>query len=98
MPDRTCEHDDTTECVPCFQQRISSVTVGASATPSRYISRSRTKPVQSKEASNRWERGQPTDERGMPYLDEKGVRVNTKKLAETRHKYRKHETINVEAS
>lgn len=31
----------------------------------------------------------------MPYLDEKGVRVNTKKFAETRHKYRRHEKINV---
>jgi len=40
----------------------------------------------------------PTDSRGMPYLDEKGVRVNTKKLAETRHKYRKNETINVDSA
>lgn len=95
MSTRTCEHDDEKECGPCFRDRINSIGVGASATPSRYVSRKRGRKPKSREASNRWERGMPTDHRGMPYLDEKGVRVNTKKLAETRHKYRAHETINV---
>lgn len=98
MTNRTCEHNDDRECGPCFRARLASVQVGASATPSRHIARTPGKRPKSKEASNRWERGQPTDERGMPYLDEKGVRVNTKKLAETRHSYRKHEKINVSAS
>ena len=95
MSQRTCEHDDEKECVPCFQQRIRSIQPSAGATPSRVQARRRGTKPRDKEASNRWERGEPTDSRGMPYLDEKGVRVNTKKLAETRHKYRRHEKINV---
>ena len=89
----SCEHSES-ECVPCFQERIRSVAVAGSATPSRrpvsFGKRPKDKPVY-----NNWEKGTPTDSRGMPYLDEHGVSVNTKKLAETRHKYREFQTANV---
>lgn len=95
MSDRTCEHEGEDECRDCFKARIGSIAVAGSATPSRVTARKRGTKPKDREASNRWERGQPTDHRGMPYLDEKGVRVNTKKLAETRHRYRRHEKIDV---
>ena len=96
MREVTCTHtDDGTECRECFKEHLRSVRIAPGATPSRVQARRRGTAPTDREAKNGWERGEPTDDRGMPYLDEHGVRVNTKKLAETRHRYRKHEKINV---
>ena len=93
---RSCEHADT-ECTDCFKERIGSIQVGASATPSRFVSRDRSNPrPKDKEPSNNWEKGRAVNAaRGMPYLDEHGAKVPVKKFAETRHKYRDSETITV---
>lgn len=64
-----------------------SVQVSAAATPSRSVGR-RSKP-KDRDSGNRWERGIPTDERGMPYLDAHGTKVGNKKFSETRRNYRR---------
>lgn len=92
MP-RSCKHSDN-ECKQCFKERIASVGVASSATPTRRPV-SQWKRPKDKPVYNNWEKGIPTDGRGMPYLDEHGVSVNTKKLAETRHKYREFQKPNV---
>ena len=91
---RSCEHSHK-ECADCFKERIGSVGVAASATPSRYISRSRTSPTKGVQVKNSWEKGTAKDSRGMPYLDKYGNAVPIKKYTETRHDYRSNETIDV---
>ncbi len=85
---RSCEHHQT-ECRDCFKERIGSIGLGSGTTPSRdntnWAARRARKP------QNSWERGMPTDDRGMPYLDAKGNRVYQKQFAETRHTYRQHQ-------
>lgn len=95
-PHRSCEHAEQ-ECVPCFQQRIRSVAVAASATPSRHISRKRGQVPKDRPALNGWERGIPTDSRGMPFLDEAGAVRRNKAVAQHRHDYRTAETIEIDA-
>lgn len=94
---RGCEHSRE-ECRSCFKERIGSIQVGASATASRFISRDRSRGgrPKDKEPDNRWEKGRPTDHRGMPYLDSEGARIGVKQLAETRNDYRKHQSIEVD--
>lgn len=85
---RSCEHAEN-ECRDCFKERILSIGLGSGTTPSRdntnWAARRKRKP------NNSWEKGQPVDDRGMPYLDEHGNRVSQKTFAETRHKYRQHQ-------
>ena len=85
--DGSCEHG-AQECVPCFQKRMRSISVAASATPSRKISRRGDRPPTGIEPKNSWERGKGFDARGMPVLDSNGNHVSIKQAAETRHLYR----------
>lgn len=97
MTDRTCEHQQDGECVPCFQARIRSVSFGAGAFPSRRTRRPMDgKPPAEREARNSWEKGEAVNTtRQMPYLDENGNRVPVKKFAESRRRWRDQETITV---
>lgn len=58
--------------------REKGVGVAPSATPTRSP-----KVAQGKPHFNGWERGVPTNDRGMPYLDEQGKVIGQKRFAET---------------
>lgn len=82
---RSCEHSEQ-ECSACWKDRIGSIQIGQGSTPSRTV-RKGDRP-KDRPNYNDWEKGRPTDSRGMPYLDSHGAAVGVKKLAETRHNYR----------
>jgi len=69
-----------------FAEKIKTIRLGASATPSRRIS-TRGRP-KDKPLHNSWERGIPRDARGMPYLDKNGAVVHQKEYSENRRQWR----------
>lgn len=76
----------------CFGCKIRTINLSPAATPSRRNSKT---PRES--TNNSWEKGIPTDSRGMPYLDSNLNVIGQKRWAETER--RKFETaLSAEAS
>ena len=74
------EHDESLgeEC-ECFRCHCLSITTSPYATPSRLQGK-----FAPKQPEPRWERGTPTDSRGVPMLDEKGNVMGAKAVSERR--------------
>jgi hypothetical protein len=69
----------------CFGCRVKSITFSPYATPSRLNPHNAPKqpdPV--------WERGVPTDKRGMPFLDKNLNPMGVKAVVENRHEIEQH--------
>ena len=79
-PPHDQELADKGECL-CFKCHIQGLTIGL---PKDYPSRTWRK-MKRRETLNSWERGIPTDSRGMPWLDATGAPMGAKKVAENRH-------------
>lgn len=78
MGRRRPTHDEDCECFAC---KLDSFHVSPAATPSR---RNSLPPRATTGGGNSWERGVPTDSRGMPYLNpDSGLPVGQKAWGET---------------
>jgi hypothetical protein len=69
----------------CFGCKVKSITFSPYATPTRL--NPRRPPRQPNPA---WERGVPTDARGMPFLRKDGTPMGVKEYAENRHAIEEH--------
>lgn len=85
MSDHVCETDKGF-CPTCGKANLSvlqSVGLSQTATPTR--KRTQGKQRNPREVNkNHWERGIPTDEKGLPFLDENLQPVRNKRFAERR--------------
>lgn len=83
MP-RKIQDNHNSECL-CFKCKIKTIQLAPSATPSRTY-----RPQKPREHNNSWERGTPTDERGMPFIKANGDVLKQKEYSENRSKIEEH--------
>lgn len=73
------QHDDD-----CFACRVQTIQIDPRATPSRRNN------IEPRRPDPAWERGIPTDSRGMPYLTKDGSPMGVKEFGENRHRIEEH--------
>lgn len=74
-------HDDSLgDGCGCFRCHCLSVSTSPYATPTRLNGKAAPRPP-----NNVWERGIPTDQRGMPFLRQDGEFMGQKEFSERRH-------------
>ena len=75
------KHDDSLgEDCECFRCHCLSITTSPYATPTRLNPK-----AAPRTPDNAWERGIPTDHRGMPFLEKGGDFMGQKEFSERRH-------------